>query len=161
MSKWCKVCWSRLVKTWHFDEWSKYYTEWLSQLLSLVFSFEFWDIVHRWACLLNRMVVAFSLRARSLGECLTFYSLRVLFLKVEIRLLPLISLIRPRSVHRGSASWDDWPSVSWWIACELISWYVPWLCLDSSRVSPLQLWIHITYMHFTSVEFCCFYGLII
>ena len=74
MSKWCKVCWSRLVKTWHFDEWSKYYTEWLSQLLSLVFSFEFWDIVHRWACLLNRMVVAFSLRARIRGECSTMYS---------------------------------------------------------------------------------------
>ena len=25
------------------------------------------------------------------------------------------------SVHSGSASWDDWTSIPWWVACELVS----------------------------------------
>ena len=35
-----------------------------------------------------------------------------------------------------------WPSVPWWVACELVSWQVPVLCLHSSILSPLRLhWV--------------------
>ena len=58
------------------------------------------------------------------------------FLVVEISSRMLIPLFAPGSVHRGSASWL-WQSICWWAACELVFWYVPWLCLDSGIVSPL------------------------
>ena len=51
-------------------------------------------------------VVAFSSRARIFGECLTIHSppaLFFFFFKVEIRLRTLIPLLRPGSVHSGSA----------------------------------------------------------
>ena len=54
------------------------------------------------------VVVAFSLRARILGECSTIYSPPVLFFffffKVEISAYTLIPLFRPGSVHSGAAS---------------------------------------------------------
>ena len=56
--------------------------------------------------------------------------------KVEISLSTLIPLFRPGSVHSSSAS------VPWWVACELVSWQVPTLCLDSGIVSSLWLrWV--------------------
>ena len=54
-----------------------------------------------------RFLVAFSPLARIWGECLTMHSLPALFFKVEISPHTLIPLIRPKSVHSGSASWDD------------------------------------------------------
>ena len=30
-------------------------------------------------------------------------------------------LFCPGWVHSGSVSWDDWPSIFWWVACELVS----------------------------------------
>ena len=32
-----------------------------------------------------------------------------------------VTLLGQRSVHNGSASWDDWTSVPWRVACELVS----------------------------------------
>ena len=53
-------------------------------------------------------LVAFSLLARILGECLTIYSPPVLFFfQVEISSHTLVSLFRPGSVHSGSASWHN------------------------------------------------------
>ena len=55
-------------------------------------------------------MVAFSSRARILGECSTIHSppTRFLyFLWVEISLCTLIPLFTPGLVHSGSASWDD------------------------------------------------------
>ena len=49
---------------------------------------------------------------------------------------------------RSGAQWLSelrrlWPSVPWLVACELISWLVPSLCLDRGIVSPLRLrWIN-------------------
>ena len=66
--------------------------------------------------LLFLLLLAFSLRARILGECLTIHSPPALFLFgvgffffliVEISLHTLIPLFRPGSVHSGSMSWDD------------------------------------------------------
>ena len=53
------------------------------------------------------VVVAFSSRARILGEYSTNYSPSTLFFKVEISSRTLIPLFRPGSVHGGSASLDD------------------------------------------------------
>ena len=63
------------------------------------------------------VVVAFSSLARIWGECSTVHSPPVLFLfffffssflfLVEISPCTLIPLFMPRSVHSGSASWDD------------------------------------------------------
>ena len=58
------------------------------------------------------VVVAFSSRARILGEYSTIHSrlrffFSFLFFKVEISLRTLIPPFRQGSVHRGSASWDD------------------------------------------------------
>ena len=53
-------------------------------------------------------------------------------------------LFRPESVHSGSASWDDCDRVfpDELIACELVSWWVPTLCLNSDIVGPLWLrWV--------------------
>ena len=57
------------------------------------------------------VVVASSSLARILGECLTMYSPPVpfffFFFKVEISSFTLIPLLRPGSVHSGSASWHN------------------------------------------------------
>ena len=55
------------------------------------------------------VVAAFSSCARILEEWLTTHSLPMLFLClwVEIRSRTLIPLLRPGSVHNGSASWND------------------------------------------------------
>ena len=58
------------------------------------------------------VIVAFSLRARIQGECLTIHSLHALFFpfffpKVEMSSHMLIPLFRPGSVQSGSVSWDD------------------------------------------------------
>ena len=56
------------------------------------------------------VVVAFSSRARILGECLTIHSLSALFLllfKVEISLCTLIPLFTLGLVHSGSVSLDN------------------------------------------------------
>ena len=58
---------------------------------------------------------------------------------VEISSHTLIPLCMSGLAHSGSASWDDWPNVPWQVACELVSRYVPSLCLHSSIVGPLQL----------------------
>ena len=52
------------------------------------------------------VVVAFSSRAMILGECSTIYSLHVFFFffEVEIKSRTLIPLLRPGSVHGGSAN---------------------------------------------------------
>ena len=42
--------------------------------------------------------------------------------KVEISSRTLIPLLRPGSAHSGSASWDDYDSVPWWVVCELVFW---------------------------------------
>ena len=54
-------------------------------------------------------MVAFSSRARILGECSTIHSLPAFFFffLVEIISCTLIALFRPGSVHSGSASSDD------------------------------------------------------
>ena len=85
------------------------------------------------------VVAAFSSCARILEEWLTTHSLPMLFLClwVEIRSRTLIPLLRPGSVHNGSASWDD---CGWRAACELVSRQVPILCLHSGTVSPLH-WV--------------------
>ena len=63
-----------------------------------------------------------------------------LVFKVEIRWRTLIPLIRPGSVH-SVLRWL-WPCVPWQAVCELISWLVPTLCLNSNIVSPRQLcWV--------------------
>ena len=47
-----------------------------------------------------------------------------------------------RSAHTHINLRQLWPSVPWWVACELISWLVPTLCQDNGIVSPLQLqWV--------------------
>ena len=51
-------------------------------------------------------MVAFSSRARILGEYSTIHSRPALFIMV-ISSRTLIPLFRPGSVHNGSASWDD------------------------------------------------------
>ena len=91
------------------------------------------------------VVAAFSSCARILEEWLTTHSLPMLFLClwVEIRSRTLIPLLRPGSVHNGSASWNDcgWAfpdklqSCMW--ARFLIG--VPTLCLHSGTVSPLHV----------------------
>ena len=94
--------------------------------------FSLWEDVwqaERWLL----VVVAFFLRARILGECLTIRSSLVpfpsLFYRVEISSRKLIPLFRPGSVHSGSASWDD---------CYRVFPH----CLDSGIVSPLWLqWV--------------------
>ena len=55
------------------------------------------------------VVVAFSWLARIWGDCSTIHSPPAFFFffKVEISSRTLIPLFRPRSVHGGSASWDD------------------------------------------------------
>ena len=56
------------------------------------------------------MVVLFSSLARILWECLTIHYSSVIFFfffEVEISSSTLIPLFMPRSVHSGSASWDD------------------------------------------------------
>ena len=54
------------------------------------------------------MVVAFSSRVRILGECSTNHTPPWLFFfQVEIRSRSLLPLSMQRSVHSGSASWDD------------------------------------------------------
>ena len=40
---------------------------------------------------------------------------------VEISSCKLIPLFRPGSVHSGLLRWL-WPSVLWWVACELVFW---------------------------------------
>ena len=51
------------------------------------------------------------------------------------------------SYARISSQWLSklrrlWLNVPWWVACQLVSWSVPTLCLDSSLVSPLQFhWV--------------------
>ena len=51
------------------------------------------------------------------------------------------------SLARISSQWLTeltrlWPSVPWRVACELVSWLVPTLCLDSGIVSQLRLrWV--------------------
>ena len=92
------------------------------------------------------VVVAFSSRARISGEYSTIHSLPALFcccfFKVEINSCKLIPLFRPGSVRSGLASWDDWLSVHWQVASELVSRSVPTLCLDSDIISPLRLhWV--------------------
>ena len=68
--------------------------------------------------------------------------LHFFFFKVEISSIKPIPLFRKGSVHSGSVSWELWPSVSWRVACQLVSWQIPTLCLDSGIVSPLQLrWV--------------------
>ena len=76
------------------------------QLLSKPIATEFLVVV---------VVVAFSLLARSLGECSTINSppallLLVVLLKWRLARAPLIPLFffLPESVHGGSASWEDW-----------------------------------------------------
>ena len=68
------------------------------------------------------VAVASSSFARILWECLTIHSPPVhccflcVFFKVEISSRTLIPLFTPRSVHSGSASWDD---CGWLFADEL------------------------------------------
>ena len=86
-------------------------------------------------------MVAFSSRARILGECSTIHSppTRFLyFLWVEISLCTLIPLFTPGLVHSGSASWDncDWAFPDE-LHASLFPDRVPTLCLDSGMVSPL------------------------
>ena len=61
----------------------------------------------------TRVVVAFSSRARTLGECSTIHSPLVIFFfsfcfcRVDISLRRLIALFTPGLVYSGSASSDD------------------------------------------------------
>ena len=59
---------------------------------------------------------------------------------MEISSRTLISLFRPGSVHNGSVSWDD---CDWVLPdFQLVSGYVPTLCLDYGIVNPLWLcWV--------------------
>ena len=61
-------------------------------------------------------------------------------LQVEISLCKPTSPFRPGSVHRLSELKWLWLSITWHVVCGLFSWQIPTLCLDSSVVSPLQLW---------------------
>ena len=82
-------------------------------------------------------VQPFSPRLHCVCVCM-----RVVFfggVAVEISSHTLIPLCMSGLAHSGSASWDDWPNVPWQVACELVSRYVPSLCLHSSIVGPLQL----------------------
>ena len=67
------------------------------------------DAGSRVECSQNMVVVAFSLHATIWGECSTIQSppALIFFFKVEISLRTLIPLLRPGSVHSGSASLDD------------------------------------------------------
>ena len=62
-----------------------------------------------------------------------------LLFKVEISLCTPVPLFRPRSVHSGSASWDNkgqvFPDK---LTISSFPWYVPALCMDNT-VSPLWL----------------------
>ena len=78
-------------------------------------------------------------------ECSTIHSPLVLF----FFFLSGDSLSHTNSTLLGriSPQWLSelrrlWPSVPWWVACELVSWYLSTLCLDSGIVSPLRLhWV--------------------
>ena len=71
----------------------------------------------------------FSL-ARIVGECSTIHSSSNVTIYARISPQWLIGLRRL------------WPTVPWRVACELVSWYVPTLWLDSGIVSPLLLrWV--------------------
>ena len=62
--------------------------------------------------------------------------------KAEINSRTLVPLLMRGSVGSGLASWDDWLSVHWQVASELVSRSVPTLCLDSDIISPLWLrWV--------------------
>ena len=91
------------------------------------------------------VVVAFSSRARILGECSTSHSPPALFFfYVEISSRTLIPLFRPGSVHSGSARCLRllWPNGPWRVACQLVSPQIPTLCLDSDIVNPLRFcWV--------------------
>ena len=86
------------------------------------------------------VVVAFSSLAGILWEGLTIHSPPAFYYYYFLEwrwLAHKIPFFRPGSVHSGSASWDDWR-----VACELVSWEVPTLCLDSGIVSSLRLrWV--------------------
>ena len=110
-----------------------------------------------WRWLFPRMW-GFWENGRQFIRCLCFFL--SFFSWMEISSCTLIPLFMPGSVHSGSASWDDCDRVfpdelhmsSFPVtfphyvpsraACELVSCYLPTLCLDSSIVSPLQLhWV--------------------
>ena len=77
------------------------------------------------------------------------------FFLMEISLRTLIPLFMPGSVHWFSELRQPWPNVPWQAACELVSRWVPTLCLDSGIVSPLCVWPRVhecwgvtCYLHF-------------
>ena len=78
-------------------------------------------------------LLAFSSLATSLRDCSTTHSPPEFFFKVEIRSRTIIPLIRPGSIHDGSAN------VHWQVACEFVSGSVPTMYLDSGIVSLVSL----------------------
>ena len=85
------------------------------------------------------MVVAFSSRARILGECSTIHSPPALFFLLKWLAHTNSTLYAMISPQWLSELRRLWPSVHWRVVCEFASWSVPTLCLDSGIVSPLRL----------------------
>ena len=95
------------------------------------------------------VVVAFSSRARTFGECSTIH----LPLQGEFSSSTLIPLFRPESVHSGPASWDDcdrvfpdeWIHIPFWLWCANTHSMLTVMCENSFHADS-DVWIHMPFI---------------